>query len=154
MADLLECVIQIKALGETLEWVTRMKGGADTSACWVRLAEAERRYAFALGTDTAPRTHVAADVPGTMPPREDFLERRRANLAMLNGCTAALLGGQVDWPGRRSTKVADLVAIMLAHDTEVLGELRRARRSPACHAVARKSLGGRRRESRIPNPGE
>jgi hypothetical protein len=46
---------------------------------------------------------------------------------MLDRCTAADLAGVVAWSGRPSTSVADLVAIMLANDTEALGELRRAR---------------------------
>jgi hypothetical protein len=40
------------------------------------------------------------------------------------------LAGPIIWPGRRSTTVADLVAIMLAHDTENLGGLRRSRMAP------------------------
>jgi hypothetical protein len=43
---------------------------------------------------------------------------------MLDRCTAAQLSGLVDWPGRPSTTVADLVAIMLAHDTALLAVLR------------------------------
>jgi len=55
---------------------------------------------------------------------------RRANLAMLDGCRAAQLSGLVEWQGRPSTTVADLVAIMLAHDAEALGHLRGRRASP------------------------
>jgi hypothetical protein len=139
MADLLECLIQIKALGETLERVTRLPGGAGAAVCGARLAEAERRYGIALGTDNEGRMHAAPSAAGPIAPQEEFAARRRLNLAMLNGCTAARLGGLVDWPGRPSTTVADLVAIMLANDTEALGELRRRRPS---------------HESRIPNPGE
>jgi hypothetical protein len=139
MADLLECLIQIKALGETLERMTQLPGGADAAVCGARLAEAERRYGIALGTDIEGRMPAAPGAAGPAAPQEEFAARRRLNLAMLNACTAARLGGPVDWPGRPSTTVADLVAIMLANDTEVLGELRRRRPSPG---------------SRIPNPGE
>jgi hypothetical protein len=121
MADLLECVIQIKALREAIRVGTRATDGGTSaeanpvtvSGVWQRMAEAEQRYAVALGTAIAGGAQ--------------FLAMRGANLARLDRCTAAELAGFVEWPGRPSTTVADLVAIMLANDTEALGELRRAR---------------------------
>jgi hypothetical protein len=123
MADLLECVIQIKALRETLHRVTALSSGATRGGLWEQLAETERRYAVALGTAIAGCADAAAG-------GEEFVAMRRANLAVLGDCGAAQLAGPVAWPGRRSTTVADLVAIMLANDTEVLGDLRRTRPEP------------------------
>lgn len=131
MADLLECLIQVKALRNTLEGVASLPGEAppeiDARRVWNRMADAERRYAVALGA-----------APGERPPsgggageeRRAFAALRQANLALLERCTASQLAAEVDWPGRRATTVADLVAIMLAHDTEVLGDLRRRRAAP------------------------
>ena len=87
------------------------------------MAEAERRYAVALGTAFAGGANAAAGCG-------EFVAMRRANLAMLDRCTAAELAGVVAWPGRPSTTVADVVAIMLAYDTEALGERRRDRCRP------------------------
>lgn len=138
MADLLECVIQIKALRVALDTATGARalpaepGPADValSGLWQRMADAERRYAHALGAMAPSRPGVAPEAEGSAEARERFMERRRASLAMLEGCAAAQLAGIVVWPGRPSTTVADLVAIMLAHDTEALGALRRARAEP------------------------
>jgi hypothetical protein len=135
MADLLECVIQIKALAATLETATlSIASGSspDTesvtvSELWRQMADVERRYAQALGTAAGSRRGITSAPEGAADARGTFLQQRRANLAMLDSCTAAQLGGCVEWAGRPSTTVADLVAIMLAHDTDVLGGLRRAR---------------------------
>jgi len=135
MADLLECLIQIKALREALGLGTRAIDGGTSpemgpgtiSEVWQRMAEAERRYAMALGTAIAGGAEPAPADDGPGANRDRFVTWRRANLAMLDRCTAADLAGFVAWPGRPSPTVADLVAIMLANDTEALGELRRAR---------------------------
>jgi hypothetical protein len=135
MADLLECVIQIKALREAL--ATAMDARSTSSLMsaemqgvpvWQRMASAERRYAVVLGTRTGGGT--GPELPDAGPAA--FVSLRLANLARLDRCTAAQLAGLVEWPGRPSTTVADVVAIMLANDTEALGELRRdgARRLP------------------------
>jgi len=133
MADLLECLIQIKALAETLEIAagTRAASGravAETERVpiWQRLADAERRYAAALGLDAHAQPAAATDAAGELTARAAFAARRRAILAFLNRCTASQLADRIEWPGRRSTTVADLVAIMLANDTERLGERRQA----------------------------
>jgi hypothetical protein len=135
MADLLECLIQVKALREALEMVTGSISGealaeigpVTVSGVWQRMADAERRYAQALGTTAGSRRRTASEAERPVDARDRFMDRRRANLAMLEGCTAAQLAGFVEWPGRPSTTVADLVAIMLAHDTDALGALRRTR---------------------------
>ena len=131
MADLLECLIQIKALRETLEKVASLSGNAPAAAdgvgVWNRMADAERSYAAALGTaagETSPSRGVSDEARGV------FVALRHVNLSALERCTASQLAGPIIWPGRRSTTVADLVAIMLAHDTEALGHLRGHRASP------------------------
>jgi len=125
MADLLECVIQIKALRDTLERTAScFRGAPAESACalaWARMADAERRYAAALGT-AAGGDACSGDDPGGA--RRAFVALRRANLAALDRCTASELAGAFAWLDRLSTTVADLVAIMLAHDTDVLSALR------------------------------
>jgi hypothetical protein len=128
MADLLECLIQIKALRHTLEWTglvsERELAEREPVRLWERMADAERRAAAALGTATAA---CASSGDGADGPRAVFAALRRANLVRLEGCTAAQLAGLIEWPGRPATTVADLVAIMLAHDTDALGEWRRER---------------------------
>ncbi|HSP91280.1 MAG TPA: hypothetical protein VLN08_10245 [Vicinamibacterales bacterium] len=136
MADLLECLIQIKALRETLDMVTGLISAARpaglgpvTVSTWQRMAEAERGYAQALGTAAAgpPRvTPASGDAAEAM---EVFLALRRANLARLGSCTASQLAAPVAWAGRPATTVADLVAIMLASDTERLAGHRQAVRA-------------------------
>jgi hypothetical protein len=154
MADLLECVIQITALREAL--ATAMDARSTSSLMsaqvqgvpvWQRMAGAERRYAIALGTGIAGGMDPAPPDAGPAA----FAALRRANLARLDRCTSAQLAGLVEWPGRPSTTVADLVAIMLANDTEELGELRRdgARRRPWREPVEERDVEGRLRE-----PGE
>ena len=130
MADLLECLIQIAALRDALEMATdRRSAGLSpeprpAAVSGPRLADAERRFAAALGAADAGTASSRGDAEDE---RRAFVALRRANLAKLDACTAAQLCGLVTWPGRPSTTVADLVAIMLANDTEALCELRSAR---------------------------
>jgi hypothetical protein len=128
MADLLECLIQIKALGEALAGSSCDSAGesadGELARVWERMADAERRYANALGTRLAGGPPPARSQEGAAAASVVFASLRRANLEMLDRCTAAQLSGLVDWPGRPSTTVADLVAIMLAHDTALLAVLR------------------------------
>ena len=137
MADLLECLIQVKALRETL--VLAETGTAEKAPVpvWQRLAEAERRYALALEGVGPLRPKLTPSAQAPAGSLAEFVRLRRANLAMLDGYRAAQLSGLVDWPGRPSTTVADLVAIMLANDTEVLGEWRRARANPESGPTSR-----------------
>ena len=128
MADLLECLIQIKALGEALAGPScgpsEQSADGERARVWERMADAERRYANALGTRRAGGPPPARSQEGAAVASVVFASLRRANLERLDRCTAAQLSGKVDWPGRPSTTVADLVAIMLAHDAAVLAVLR------------------------------
>lgn len=131
MADLLECLIQMRALAETVTLSvfagTRVDASemedVTVSRVWQRMAGAERRYAAALGADAAAVAHSEWKTDATAP-RVEFVNVRTANLEVLGRCSAAELDRLVPWPGRSATTVADLVAIMLAHDTEVLGQVR------------------------------
>jgi hypothetical protein len=136
VADLLECVIQIKALENSIERLGRFVAAApadvraQVEALVGRLAAAERVYARAgLGLEGED---------GPLPPApalDAFVAERRANLRILEACTADQLGGLAPWPGRPGTTVADLVAIMLANDTDMIGELQRLCASrPRLHA--------------------
>jgi hypothetical protein len=130
MADLLECLIQIKALWETIDKAARLAAPGGVDAWWGALADAERRYAATLRAAAPALRRDSPPPPAGVSERDEFVRLRRANLALLGRCTAAQLAGPVDWPGRRGTTVADLVAIMLAADTVALGELRRVSPGP------------------------
>jgi hypothetical protein len=124
MADLLECLIQIKALEQSIGRIERIvpaippgsRAGAD--ALVAGLIEAERACArVGLGRETVNAAGASA------PAVDVFIAERRANLAVLQASTAADLGRHIDWPGRPGTTLADLVAIMLANDTDRIGDL-------------------------------
>jgi enoyl reductase-like protein len=135
VADLLECLIQMKALRTSVDRLAYIVGTqsaasrARLDAPLTQLTEAERMYAAALQGLRRP-----GPLPGITSARVDGADvfgewagLRQASLAVLGACTAEDLGARVSWPGRANTTVADLVAIMLARDTEVLGELSRHR---------------------------
>jgi hypothetical protein len=130
VADLLECLIQLKALGHSIDRLERFAAVVPAAvrpkadAILDRLLEAEQAYAEALGGRGLVRpTATAVTRVAT------FAAARRATFDRLQGYSAEQLGRPVDWPGRPATSVADLVAIMLAHDTELIGELRRLARA-------------------------
>lgn len=126
MADLLECLIQLKALEHSLDRLERFVSAAPAAAhphvdaLMDRLIEAEDAYARALLCREPVR-----DPSGCATRLGRFAAVRRATLSVLQGYSAEELGRPVAWPGRPRTSVADLVAIMLAHDTERIGEIRR-----------------------------
>lgn len=132
MADLLECVIQIKALESSigrLERIVRASpstDGDEGKVLLTRLVEAERRFSTARQTigPTRPRRADHTARRDAAIALDEWVALRRANLEVFSACTAAELGAPVAWPGRGHITLADLVAIMLAHDTEVLGQLR------------------------------
>lgn len=131
MADLLECLIQVKGLEHSIARLERFLAEVPSharpavEAALDRLIEAERAYAGALpgGTPT-PRFGVPEAK------RQRFAAARRSNLQSLDRCSAEDLGRPVDWPGRPGISVADLVAIMLAHDTDCIAEIQRAKIQP------------------------
>ncbi len=74
----------------------------------------------------------AAEESGSEAPWETtFCTRRAATVAVLEQCSAEQLNRTGAEPSRGQMTVADLVALMLAHDTDCLGELSRAAVNPA-----------------------
>jgi hypothetical protein len=151
MADLLECVLQIKGLRETADRATALvhnlgadrwgragPEGPSAAELLGQLAELESLYGASL------RLMLAAPRPG-LPAfdgqsllalgryrrwdageaLERFLARRRDNLELLDRCSADDLSRVGLHPIRRETTIADLVALMLASDVDRLGEIRR-----------------------------
>jgi len=151
MADLLECLIQIKGLRDTctrLEemlqrhpmrlWLQRPRVQKWTPAEIVaHMADAELFFgvcvrlmltgehaflpAFEQGR-LAARARYSEWPPLLAPAR--FRTRREETLELLEMCSADDLARTGEHPRRGLITVADLVAIMLAHDTEHLGQAR------------------------------
>jgi hypothetical protein len=145
VADLLECLIQIKGLADTprrlaLRTAEAVAGSASPEAgvhraCDVacRLLAAETLFRGALSSmldrdrpalsalpsipDTGARSESNADCAAV------FAERRADTVRVLEACSADQLNRIGIEPLRGPMTVADLVAVMLAHDTDRLGEL-------------------------------
>ena len=152
MADLLECVIQIKGLAETAPRVAAMCGQAGedrwrarpSPGVWApievlgHLADLELVYGARLramlSVDEPPLQKVG---PARLAERARYLDwplpaaverferRRRENLELLETCTAEDLGRTGIHPSRGRITVADMVAGMLAHDADHVGQIRR-----------------------------
>jgi hypothetical protein len=153
MADLLECLLQIKGLRESADRMSALVAGAD-AARWherpgpqaptaaellTRLAELEVVHGTALrlcltaGASIMPFVDEQAFLQmarfhqwSSGEALACFLARRAENLDILDRCTADDLARQGTHPVRRHPTVADLVAVMLASDFEHLGDMRRA----------------------------
>jgi hypothetical protein len=145
VADLLECLIQIKGLADTPRRLARrtaetVSGAASPDegarrvrdvACRLLLAEREfRRCLSAMLSDDGPAlpgfdTIGAAGVPpGALVDCEGaFAAERAGTVRLLEACSAEQLNRRGIEPLRGPMTVADLVAVMLAHDTDRLGEL-------------------------------
>ncbi|MGE5236428.1 MAG: DinB family protein [Acidobacteriota bacterium] len=151
MADLLECLVQVRALRETSKrleallrsfplplWIRREPAGTATASEVVaRLADAELLSGTWLrlmltveqpvlrGVDRdalAARARYAEWPPLLALSR--FRTRREETLELLEGCDAEDLARIGRHSERGEITVADLVAMMLAHDTDRLGEIR------------------------------
>jgi len=151
MADLLECVIQIKALGETIPrldellrrhpmalWLERPADGAWSPAeIAAHLADAELFFGARV------RLILTAEQPVLEPFDQERLAaragyrdwppllalsrlrtRRLETLELLERCSAAELARTGRHPQRGTLTVADLVADALAHDTVHTGQIR------------------------------
>jgi hypothetical protein len=145
VADLLECVIQIKGLADTPRRLAlraaereaapprpaETAGRARQVACLLLAAETEFRRALSLMlTRERPalarlpdaRTAVApSDSPSDC--QQAFAAERAETVRALEACSAEQLNRLGLDPVRGPMTVADLVAVMLAHDTDLLGDL-------------------------------
>jgi hypothetical protein len=144
VADLLECLIQIKGVADTPRRlalrlaaqpqgdVTRRRGAR--VARW--MAEAEPGFArcldLMLAEDRAelpelPRVGMLALVgeqgPDPLDWQAAFAAARAQTVEVLDRCSAEQLGRIGLEPSRGPMTVADLVALMLAHDTDCLGDI-------------------------------
>jgi hypothetical protein len=151
MADLLECLIQIKGLGDTprrlaqraAEFTASAPVEAEGTACAVdvarRLLAAETEFRLALSRmltrdqpaltilpgDGNAESETARGVPGDSFEvlLRAYAAERAETLRVLDACSADQLNRKGIDPLRGPVTVADLVAGMLAHDTDRLGEL-------------------------------
>jgi hypothetical protein len=151
VADLLECLIQIKGLGDTprrlvqraAEFTASPSSQAEATAGVVevarRLLAAETQFRGALSrmlTRDQPALEIlpgdapvgsarSGDVPGDSFDvcQRAFAAERAETLRVLDACSADQLNRKGIDALRGPVTVADLVAAMLAHDTDRLGEL-------------------------------
>jgi hypothetical protein len=141
VADLLECVIQMKGLADTPRRLSQRvaealaaspSNGTIARSVAAELAAAEPRFRACLDLMLAgdrPRLPVAAggrpsDAAESIGELEQrFARARQDSVAVLERCSARDLNRVGVDPSRGSMTVADLVAVMLAHDTDQLGRL-------------------------------
>ncbi len=145
MADLLECLIQIKGVADTPRRLAAR--AADVCSGAVSAADAERRvrevtmrlaaaemvYRDCLSMmltverpalPALPGSHPAAAAPlSAAEAAAVFAARRADTVQVLERCSAEQLNRIGIEPSRGAMTVADLVALMLAHDTDSLGGL-------------------------------
>jgi hypothetical protein len=151
MADLLECLIQIKGLGDTPRRLAQRAAEFTASAPFEaeatvgavevarRLLAAEMQFRLALSRmltrdqpaleilpgDASAESETAGDTPGESLDvcQRAFAAERAETLRVLDACSADQLNRKGIDALRGHVTVADLVAAMLAHDTDRLGEL-------------------------------
>jgi hypothetical protein len=153
MADLLECLLQIKGLRETANRVaalaTRVQGTRWTEpprfggppasdllaqmaeielvhGAWLRLMLASLRPTLAAFEDRALLDVARRHDWDVARAVDRFLAYRRDNLELLDLCSAGDLARTGIHATRREMTVADLVALMLASDAERLAEINSA----------------------------
>jgi hypothetical protein len=151
MADLLECVIQIKALAETIPrldellrrhsmplWLERPAADVWSPAeVAAHLADSELFFGTWLRLIlTAERPHLEGFDESRLAQRAAYRDwppllalsrlrtRRLENLELFESCSAEELGRAGRHPQRGVVTVADLVALTLAHDTTHVGHIR------------------------------
>ncbi len=151
MADLLEALLQIKALAETPARVTELLHSTDADRWTLRrrpaewapvevlahLADTELlfglrvRLILSASRPSLPvlEQHALAERAGYLswPPAmalNRFCVRREETIELLASCSAEDLERVGLHPVRREITLADLVAIMLAHDTDHVGQMR------------------------------
>jgi hypothetical protein len=151
VADLLECLIQIKGLADTprrlaqraATFAAASPSQAEATAGVVevarRLLAAEMQFGRTLSSMLSREQPALETLPGDAAvgsaPAGDalgdsfdvwqraFEVERAETLRMLDACSADQLNRKGNDPLRGPMTVADLVAAMLAHDTDRLGDL-------------------------------
>jgi hypothetical protein len=151
MADLLEALIQIKALAETPLRLEHLMGRAAREA-WARRPRPEvwapvEVLAHLADTELFYGTRVRLILTGDRPflqpfqgailaerarylewrpelALERFRTRRAETIELLSGCSAAELEMVGVHPARGEISVADIVSLALAHDTDHVGQIR------------------------------
>jgi uncharacterized damage-inducible protein DinB len=159
VADLLEALLQIKALAETPARVARLLESTDARLWAARRGPAERApveilahladaeevflqsIRLVLDGERPSIPAIRRGEPGTpsrsaerAPALESnrFGMRRRETVDLLSSCSAAQLERIGVHPIRKLVNVADIVAIMLAHDTDHLGQMTQRLGTPRC----------------------
>lgn len=145
MALLLECLIQIKGVADTprrlshrVADVTHASSSRDAAerqgrrVTWRLLAAEQRFHDGLLSILSRERPAIPElvrpdrpdDAPGSLRDvLEDFAARRAETVRVLEACSTDQLNRVGIEPSRGPMTVTDLVAIMLAHDTDSLGDL-------------------------------
>jgi hypothetical protein len=140
VADLLECLIQIKGVADTPRRLAARVGAAlsagresDAAAVVARLAAAEARFASCLEAMLAEQDAAIPSLDLTSldvdserligESMQAFARRREQVVRALDRCSGQDLNRIGLEPSRGPMTVADLVALMLAHDTDQLGRL-------------------------------
>lgn len=147
MADLLECLIQIRALGETAPRLQRLlaacpppawqrpepNGGPPPAERLAELVKQERAVARQLLTvfrcNAGEPLAQGEERAGVTSPHElvaTFAALRNCTLGVLAARSAAELGAPLPGSPSNGPVLADLVARMVATDTQILGEIRAA----------------------------
>jgi len=146
MADLLECVIQIKALADTPRRLAlRLRESHAREAfdagpvlrgllvyeSWLQSAIEAGRSATDAEVGAEPVFEATCDVAPASTESPEILIARFASLRAvtvqrLDSYTAAQLSSTVLVAGRGRTTVADLVALALAHDTDSIAAIVRS----------------------------
>jgi hypothetical protein len=145
VADLLECLIQIKGLADTPRRLALRTAKAAASSASTEsaarqardvarcLLSAEARFRLALSLMLSrdrpalprlPPVEVTdSPAPAVGECERAFATERAETVRVLEACSAGQLNRTGVEPARGPMTVADLVAVMLAHDTDRLGEL-------------------------------
>jgi len=151
VADLLECVIQMKGLAETAVRLTKMAETTaegrwrvrSSAAVWAPIEVLGHLADFELILGARLRAMLSLDEPvlqrfdgARLAERARYLDwplplalerferRRRENLELFEACSAEDLGRTGLHPTRGRITIADMVAVVLAHDTDHLGQIR------------------------------
>jgi len=145
VADLLECLIQIKGVADTPRRLAqRVADALDTSISrdaaerharhvTCRLLAVERRCRDGLSSvlsqdrpmmpELVPSSALD-DFPASLGDcQAEFAARRAETVRVLESCSADQLNRIGIEPSRGPMTVADLVAVILAHDTDRIGDL-------------------------------